>query len=248
MRHFYTAKTFDDSGYTQTNPNGKRIERTSISIVAFTRFARCLVQIEHDGKTCHEEEEEDNPKLLDTFLSAVGLPEKTSQTKQQGQAIEHIVSLVCFQIIGKQRLITVECIVDEGNTRNPLSVFQFSITLNVILTTSEVPHEVAPVHKVYLIGEEEAEVVHLRRHFSSETIRLSLIFARNIHRLCFHTTEPLVVETCVFARVHAGEEHLLCTGEYRLSHHLNYVVAVGLVCLLLFVALHRLFFSISHSL
>ena len=102
MRHFYTAKTFDDSGYTQTNPNGERIERTSISIVAFTRFARCLVQIEHDGKTCHEEEEEDYPKLLDTFLSAVGLPEKTRQTKQQGQTEEYVMSLVVFQIIGQE--------------------------------------------------------------------------------------------------------------------------------------------------
>ena len=102
MRHFYTAKTFDDSGYTQTNPNGERIERTSISIVTFTRFARCLVEVKHDGKTCHKEEEEDYPKLLDTFLSAVGLPEKTRQTKQQGQTEEYVVSLVCFQIIGQE--------------------------------------------------------------------------------------------------------------------------------------------------
>ena len=127
-------------------------------------------------------------------------------------------------------------------------MFQFSITLNVILTTSEVPHKVAPVHKVDLIGEEEAEVVHLCRHFSGESIRLSLIFAGNIHRLCFHTTEPFVVECSVFARMHSGEEHLLRTGEHRLSHHLYHVVAVRFVGIFFLVTLHSLFFGISHSL
>ena len=248
MRHFYTAKTFDDSGYTQTNPNGERIERTSISIVAFTRFARCLVEVKHNGKTCHKEEEEDHPKLLDTFLSAVGLPEEARQTKQQGQAEEDVMSLVVFQIIGQKRLISVECIVDEGDTGDPLSMFHFAIALNVILSTSEVPHEVAPVHEIHLIREEESEVVHLCGHFSSEAIRLSLIFSRNIYSLRFHTTEPFVVEAGVLARVHAREEHLLCTGEHRLCRHFHHIIAVRFVSVLLFVALYCLFFGISHSL
>ena len=102
MRHFYTAKTFDDSGYTQTNPNGEGIERACISVVALTRFARCLVEVKHNGETCHEEQEEDHPKLLDTFLSPVGLPEEARQTKQQGQAEEYVMSLVVFQIIGQE--------------------------------------------------------------------------------------------------------------------------------------------------
>ena len=45
MGHFHTAKTFDNGSDAKTNPNGERIERTSISIVAFTRFARCLVEV-----------------------------------------------------------------------------------------------------------------------------------------------------------------------------------------------------------
>ena len=40
-------------------------------------------------------------------------------------------------------------------------MLRFSVALNVVLATSEVPHEVAPVHKVALVGEEEADVVHL---------------------------------------------------------------------------------------
>ena len=40
-------------------------------------------------------------------------------------------------------------------------MFWFAIALNVVLTSGKVPHEVAPVHEVALIGEEEADVVNL---------------------------------------------------------------------------------------
>ena len=99
MGHFHTAKAFDNGSDAKTNPDGEGIERACISVVALTRFARCLVEVKHNGKTCHEEQEEDHPKLLDTFLSAVGLPEEARQTKQQGQAEEYVMSLVVFQII-----------------------------------------------------------------------------------------------------------------------------------------------------
>ena len=127
-------------------------------------------------------------------------------------------------------------------------MFHFAIALNVILSTSEVPHEVAPVHEIHLIREEESEVVHLCGHFSSEAIRLSLIFSRNIYSLRFHTTEPFVVEAGVLARVHAWEEHLLCAGEHGLCRHLHHIIAVRFVSVLLFVALHCLFLRISKRL
>ena len=59
---------FDESGDAQADPNGKRVERTGIGVVTFARFARGLVQIEDNSQTGHEEEEEDNPELLDAFL------------------------------------------------------------------------------------------------------------------------------------------------------------------------------------
>ncbi|CUQ49199.1 Uncharacterised protein [Segatella copri] len=36
-----------------------------------------------------------------------------------------------------------------------------TIALNVVLTAGKVPHEVAPVHEVALVREEEADVVKL---------------------------------------------------------------------------------------
>ena len=40
-------------------------------------------------------------------------------------------------------------------------MLQFTITLDVILTTGEVPHEVAPVHEITLVGEEEPDIFEL---------------------------------------------------------------------------------------
>ena len=64
----------NQSCHTHTNPDGEGVERTGVGVVAFARLARSLVQVEHDGNTGHEEEEEDHPELLDAFLSTVGLP------------------------------------------------------------------------------------------------------------------------------------------------------------------------------
>ena len=36
-----------------------------------------------------------------------------------------------------------------------------TIALDIVLTSSKVPHKVAPVHEIALIGEEEADVVNL---------------------------------------------------------------------------------------
>jgi hypothetical protein len=36
-----------------------------------------LVEVEHDSDTCHEEQEEDHPELLDTPLAMISLPEES---------------------------------------------------------------------------------------------------------------------------------------------------------------------------
>ena len=97
-----------------------------------------MVQIEDNSQTGHEEEEEDNPELLDAFLAAVGLPEHAEESEQQGQAVEDVVSLVFAQIGGEFRLIAVEGVVDERNTGDPLAVFEFAVALNVVLTAGKI--------------------------------------------------------------------------------------------------------------
>ena len=60
-----------------TYPDGKGIERTGIRIVSFTGLCRSLVEVEHDSDTCHKEQEEDHPELLDTPLAMISLPEES---------------------------------------------------------------------------------------------------------------------------------------------------------------------------
>ena len=94
------ANKVDDGCHANTAPNGIRIEGACISVVALTRLLRCLVQIDYDSQTRHEEQEEHHPELAYTAASAPSLPEETDETEQQGETIEHVVSLVVFQFVG----------------------------------------------------------------------------------------------------------------------------------------------------
>ena len=61
------------------------------------------------------------------------------------------MTLVLLQLIRQQRLVTQTDVVDEGDTREPVAVLEFAITLDVVLTARKVPHEVSPVHEVALV-------------------------------------------------------------------------------------------------
>ncbi len=84
----------NQTGNSHADPDREGIERTRISIVSFAWLIRCLVEIDNDGQTGHEEEEENDPEALNAFLATISLPEKSQQTQEQWQHIEHIVSLV----------------------------------------------------------------------------------------------------------------------------------------------------------
>ena len=143
----------------QAAPNGKSIERTGIGIVAFARLHRRLVQIDDNGKAGHEEQEEHHPELSDATLAFERLPKQSDDAEQQRQAIEHVVSLVVFQLIGHFALVAQPQVVDEGNARNPVAMLQFAVALNVVLSAREVPHEIAPIHEIALVSEEETQVL-----------------------------------------------------------------------------------------
>ena len=55
----------DDGSHTHAAPDGEGIEGAGIGVVTLTGLHRCLVQINHDGQTSHEEEEEYYPELAD---------------------------------------------------------------------------------------------------------------------------------------------------------------------------------------
>ena len=86
------------------------------------------------------------------------------------------MSLVVLQTVRQECLVAYEHIVNERNTRNPVTVFNFALTLNVVLSSCKVPHEVSPVHIVHLIYKEELDVFPLSRnlhhnHFATLVVR-----------------------------------------------------------------------------
>ena len=122
-----------------------------------------LVEVEHDGDTCHEEQEEYYPELLDTTLVAVSLPEESDQSENQRQTVEYIVPFVVLEILRKQFLVTYKYVIYERDTGDPVAVFYLPATLYVILPSGKVPHEITPVHEVQLVGEEEFDIFPLGR-------------------------------------------------------------------------------------
>ena len=135
----------------------------------------------------------------------VGLPEKPDQSEQQRQAVEYIVSFVILEVLRQEFLIAYEQVIDERNTGNPVAVFYFSATLNVVLASGEVPHEVTPVHEVQLVGEEELDVLPLGRHIHHD--HFSALVVRHVMSL---DVNPLLVERGVRGTVHTREKHILC--------------------------------------
>ena len=94
----------------------------------------------------------------------VCLPEESDQAEQQRQAVEYVVSFVVFEVLRKQFLVAHQQIVDKWDSGDPVTVFYFSAALNVVLPSGKVPHKVAPVHEVELVGEEELDVFPLVRY------------------------------------------------------------------------------------
>ena len=50
-------------------------------------------------------------------------------------------------------------VVDEVNATEPVAVGQLSLAFDVVLTAHKVPHEIAPIHPVALVVDEELEVL-----------------------------------------------------------------------------------------
>ena len=68
------------------------------------------------------------------------------------------MTFVFLQFSRQQTLIAKHRIINKRNTGNPVAFRYFSIRLQVILTTGEIPHKIAPVHEIDLISEEETQV------------------------------------------------------------------------------------------
>ena len=163
----------------------------------------------------------------------ISLPEEADETQQQGQTVEYIMSLVLFQFGGQFALVAQTGIVDERNSGQPVTVFQFAITLYVVLAAGKIPHEIPPIHEVNLVTEEEAQVFGLRRYLYH--YHLSALVVRYL--LAFYAAHPVFVSPDVLGAVgvHAREHHVLCIDRFFVVIH--DAISVLLVGTMFFYAL-----------
>ena len=135
-----------------------------------------LVQIEHDGYSGHEEQEEYHPELAHSGVAFPALPEDSKDTKDEGKCEEHIASLVLFEELGQSLLVAHQQIVDKADTCNPVASVEVAMSLKVVLATHEIPEEIAPIHVVQLVVQEETEIVPLCRHLNVYNLATNLVF------------------------------------------------------------------------
>ena len=105
-------------------------------------------------------------------------------------------------------------------------MFEFALSLYIVLTAAEVPHEVAPIHEITLIGEEEAQVLPLRGHLHVDQFT-TIVVGR---QATFDTSHPTFIGIGPLRVPHAREQHVLSIHHsiLRLSHE----VFVALTCCL----------------
>ena len=97
------------SHHAESDPDGKGIERTRVSVVAFPWLVWVLVEVQDDGNTRHEEEQCHNKHI---FLVGIQVVEQAGKSQQQGQEIESIACGV-MHALGQVVLHTQACIVDK---------------------------------------------------------------------------------------------------------------------------------------
>ena len=126
---------------------------------------------------------------------------------------------ILFQLFRQQVLIAYEHVVNELDTGNPVAVLYFSAALQVVLASGKVPHKVAPVHPVELVGEEELDVFPLRGHGYHNHFAAFVVG----HIIPFDILPGLIL-VGVRAAVHAREEHVLRVFVFDTSR--NFDIAV----------------------
>ena len=67
-------------------------------------------------------------------------------------SVTHKQELINNSYNGRQQILIAQSpVVKPREAGYPVTVFQFAVTLQVILASCEVPHEITPVHEVALV-------------------------------------------------------------------------------------------------
>ena len=127
---------------------------------------------------------------------------------------------------GRQfRLVAEHGIINERDTAYPIAFRQVAVGLQIVLPSCEVPHEVAPIHEVHLVAEEESQV--LAEGGAILCLLLSAVVIA--HAFALHLCPLFVCLHMARLRgVHAREEHHELVHEDIGSLVSGYYIAVFL--------------------
>ena len=190
----------------------------------------CLVQIQDNGNTGHKEEEERNPETLDAFLTRIRLINQTQDTQEKRQHVVNIMPLVICYLGRHVILRTNHSFVNRLDTRYPIPMRNLSMTLDIVLTTREIPHEVTPIHEVQLISKKETEVLGKSRLDH----RLRFPTVGEFHRLTFDICPFLIrIYMIGITTVHAREKHIQLIDKLVISFMAGNVILILLTRILL---------------
>ena len=186
--------------HTQTDPHGESIEASYISVVTFPGLVTGLIQVEHDSDSGKEEKQHIDPRVC---FMATEMEEESQQAKNQWQHKQAIVCLVVFETLRHFILVAIDDVINGGDTGYPVAIAQIGNieSLVVILLAGEIPHEIAEVHEVNLVGSKERQVITL--------CWFGIIGAIFV----FTDTQHLSIIICMVLIVagipHAGEYHFI---------------------------------------
>ncbi len=138
-------------------------------------------------------------------------------------------------VVGQQRLVAQAQVVDDGDAANPVALGDFAHALDVVLATGEVPHEVAPIHVVELVVDEETQVLDERgaqAFFGGYGASVGVEGGGGVDHLALHA-QPLLVLAFVPLIVDAREHHVLLGAVLVVGLAADGHIAVGVAGILL---------------
>src|SRR5690554_794532 len=90
---------------------------------------------------------------------------KTDQSQYKRKHIISVSSFVVEHITRQTALRTQTNFIQKGNSRNPVTVHSVVASLNIVLTSGEIPHQITHIHIPKLIIEHKLHIICKRWNF-----------------------------------------------------------------------------------
>ena len=143
---------------TQSDPEAEYIEGTRVRVVALAHLIRRLVQVDYDGQAGKQEKQACDPAVARVVAE---LEEEADQAEEQGQEEIVVLAPVVDDEVRTLALVAQPQPVEEADATLPIAFGQVAgilATMQVVLPAHEIPQEIADIHLIDLIVEEEIQV------------------------------------------------------------------------------------------